>query len=42
MFKLNVERLDIIHIVNYAWERSFNNVDTNRKAIRDRGWGPLN
>ena len=42
MFKLNIVQSDIIPIVNYAWERSFNNVDTNKKAIRDRGWGPLN
>ena len=40
MFKLNIVRSDIIPIVNYAWARSFNNVSTNKKAIRDRGWGP--
>ena len=42
MFKLNVAQADIIPIVNYAWARSFNNVDMNKKAIRDRGWDPLN
>ena len=33
---------DIIPIVNYAWKRSFAKVDTNKKAIAARGWGPLN
>ena len=42
MFNLNIICLDIIPIVNYAWARSFNNFITNKKAIRDRGWGPLN
>ena len=42
MFKLNIIRSDIIPIVNYAWAISFNNVPTNKKAIRDRGWDPLN
>ena len=42
LFKLNIVRTDIILIINYAWSRSFNNINTNKKAIRDRGWGPLN
>ena len=33
---------DIIPIINYAWERSFARVDSSKKAISDRGWGPLN
>ena len=33
---------DIIPIVNYAWKESFARVETNRKAIADRGWNPLN
>jgi hypothetical protein len=33
---------DIIPIVNYAWHGSFDNVVTNKKAILDRGWFPLN
>ena len=41
MFKSNIVHLDIIPIVNYAWARSFNNVATNKKATRGRGWGPL-
>ena len=42
LFKLNLTRTDIIPIVNYAWDRSFARIRTNLKAIRDRGWGPLN
>ena len=42
LFQLNLTRTDIIPIVNYAWDRSFARVRTNLKAIRDRGWGPLN
>ena len=42
LFKMNLVRTDIIPIVNYAWEKSFNNVTNNLKAIADRGWGPLN
>ena len=41
-FKLNLVRTDIVPIVNYAWQRSFSNVENNLKAIADRGWGPLN
>jgi hypothetical protein len=33
---------DIIPIVNYAWSGSFDNVETNIKAILERGWFPLN
>ena len=33
---------DIIPIVSYAWRESFANVNTNQKAIADRGWNPLN
>ena len=42
LFQLNLTRTDIIPIVNYAWDHSFARVRTNLKAIRDRGWGPLN
>ena len=33
---------NIVPMVNYAWDRSFVRVEKNLKAIRDRGWGPLN
>ena len=42
IFKLNLQRTDIIPIVNYAWARSFARVNTNIKARQARGWGPLN
>ncbi len=38
----NIQPTDIIPYVNYAWEQSFARVETNRRAIADRGWGPLN
>ena len=33
---------NIVPIVNYAWDWSFLRVEKILKAIRDRGWGPLN
>jgi len=42
LFEMNLLRTDVIPIVNYAWERSFARVQSNLKAIQDRGWGPLN
>lgn len=33
---------DIIPIVNCAFPESFGRVDKARKAIINRGWGPLN
>ena len=33
---------DIIPIINYAWERSFGQVESSKRAISDRGWCPLN
>jgi hypothetical protein len=47
-FKIRVNHLvalggsDIIPLVNQAWDRSFANDVTNKKAIAERGWGPLN
>jgi hypothetical protein len=29
-------------IVHYAWEKSFVRIETNKHAIAERGWGPLN
>jgi hypothetical protein len=37
-----LERSDIVRIVNIAWQKSFARVDTNLKAIAERGWGTLN
>jgi len=33
---------DIIPIVNFAWSQSFARVQSSKKAIASRGWGPLN
>jgi len=33
---------DIIPIINEAWTLSFARVQNNKKAISERGWGPLN
>ena len=33
---------DIIGIINYAWSKSFARVDSNKKAIAERGWFPYN
>ena len=37
-----IEPYEIVLIVNYAWERSFSRVATNKKAIAKRGWHPFN
>jgi hypothetical protein len=37
-----LEKTDIVRIVNGAWHKSFARVDTNKRAIAARGWGPLN
>lgn len=37
-----IEPYEIIPIVNAAWRESFGVVETNRKAILDRGWWPYN
>jgi hypothetical protein len=42
MSQLELIPYDIIPIVNYAWQGSFDNLENNRKAILDRGWWPLN
>jgi hypothetical protein len=33
---------DVIPIINYAFPDLFGQVDKAKKAIADRGWGPLN
>ena len=33
---------DIMTIINAAWDNSFARVDTNKKAISERGWVPFN
>ena len=33
---------DIIPLVNHAWGKSFGRADVAKKAVANRGWGPLN
>jgi hypothetical protein len=37
-----VERHDIVGLVHRSWNESFAKVESNKHAIRNRGWGPLN
>jgi hypothetical protein len=40
--KFTIIKQDIMWIVRYAWEKSFARIQTNKHAIAERGWGPLN
>jgi hypothetical protein len=40
-FKIEKQQ-DIVGIVHYAWNASFARVETNKKAIANRGWYPTN
>jgi hypothetical protein len=40
--RFTIIKQDIIWIVCYAWEKSFAPAETNKHAIAERGWGPLN
>ena len=40
--KLTIHSHNIIGIVNYAWERSFARVKSNKKAVAERRWFPYN
>jgi len=37
-----VEKNHIVLLVQHAWKESFAIKETNKKAIAERGWGPLN
>jgi len=37
-----IEKTDIVSLVSQAWNASFTRVDNNKKAVAERGWGPLN
>ena len=37
-----VEKTDIVLLVWHAWKESFAMKETHKKAIAERGWGPLN
>ena len=38
----DLEKSDMLPLINRIWPLSFGSVDTNKQAIRDRGWNPLN
>ena len=40
--KQSFEMSDIVPLVRRAWEKSFANKLNAKKAISERGWGPLN
>ena len=40
--EFTIEKSDIVYLVALAWADSFARVDSNRNAIADRGWSPLN
>ena len=40
--RLTIEVLEIMILINYAWDESFARVETNKTAIAERGWFPLN
>ena len=42
MPRLTIEVQEIMILVNYAWEESFARAETNKTAIAERGWFPLN
>jgi hypothetical protein len=37
-----IERHDAVGLVHRAWLKSFMKVESNKRAISDRGWNPLN
>ena len=42
MPRLTIEVSERMILVNYAWSVSFAKVPSNKKAIAERGWNPLN
>ena len=39
---MHLVRTDIIPLVHKCWSASFGDVDANKRAIAERGWGPYN
>jgi hypothetical protein len=37
-----VDKTDIVVVFTYAWEKSYNRNGSNKKAVPECGWGPLN
>ena len=42
MSRLTIEVTEIMILGKYVWSVSFNKVPSNKKAITERGWNPLN
>ena len=42
MTDLSLRPTNLIPLINFAWNKSFAQKDTNKKAIAARGWYPLN
>jgi hypothetical protein len=38
----NFEMTDIVSLISHAWLESFAKTSSSKKAIAQRGWGPLN
>jgi hypothetical protein len=36
-----IEKNDVVYLVHQTWNDSFARVDSNKKAIAERGWSPL-
>jgi hypothetical protein len=41
-YLVNLKPFDVVPIYNYAFVRSFGDVDGTKKACAERGWNPLN
>ena len=39
---IKIRRSDIVYMLSKAWPDCYGDLEGNRKAIRERGWGPLN
>jgi hypothetical protein len=39
---ITIEKTDIIPLSNYSWKGSFARIKSNKKALSERGWAPLN
>ena len=42
MPRRTIEVTEIMILINYAWSVSFTKISSNKKAISERGWNPLN
>ena len=40
-YDCKIEQHDIVGVVHHSWNQSFAKVEGNKKAIAERGWGPL-